>query len=265
MMLKIDQGKVKSRIEEELVAGITLKNLVNRNFCFSKLECERSSPFSVRYEWKIGEVVLYLWYPSHMKVKEFKQWLKKKVKDVNPTAPNEQKRVQSLINANFSPGRYVSLDEPSARRASSIEDAASLVDFYEGFGFVGSLADTVAYRKAKNIDKLRPGISKLGKKALERLILQIFSRLSAGEYKAVRLAEQYGISKATFSRFAGSKWVENIGNKEVVNVPDLWRNTAKILAGNPAFMETVLISGFACKLKELLEYIKKQKGKKNDR
>ncbi len=265
MMLRIDQGTVKSQAEEESLAGKTLKNLVYRNFYRSKLECERYSPFYVRYTWKIEGVKLYLWYPRYMKVKKFKAWLKENVSDVNPTAENEQKRIQSLINATFSTGGYVSLDEPTVQRTSGKEDEASSVEFYEGFGFVGSLADTVAQEKIKNIDELRPGIKKLGKRNIERLILQIFSKLSAGEYEAARLAEQYGISKATFSRFAGSKWVEKIGDTDVVIIPDLWRNTAKILAGDPAFMETVLTSGFACKLEELLAYIKNQEGKKNDR
>ena len=153
----------------------------------------------------------------------------------------------------------------TSTRLPGKEDAASSVEFYEGFGFVGSLADTVAQEKIENIDELRPGIKKLGKRTIERLVLQIFSRISAGEYEAVRLAEQYGISKATFSRFAGSRWVEKIGDTDVVKIPDLWRNTAKILAGSRVFMETVLTSGFTCKLEEILAYIKNQKGKKNDR
>ena len=265
MQSKIAQGKIESQSQEESLAGKTLKNLVYRNFYRSKLECERYSPFSVRYNWKIGGVILYLWYPSYMKVKKFKEWLKENVRDVNPTATNEQKRIQSLINATFSTGGYVSLDEPTVQRTSGKEDEASLVEFYEGFGFVGSLADTVAQEKIENIDELRPGIKKLGKRTIERLVLQIFSRISAGEYEAVRLAEQYGISKATFSRFAGSRWVEKIGDTDVVKIPDLWRNTAKILAGSRVFMETVLTSGFTCKLEEILAYIKNQKGKKNDR
>ena len=265
MQSKIAQGKIESQSQEESLAGKTLKNLVYRNFYRSKLECERYSPFSVRYNWKIGGVILYLWYPSYMKVKKFKEWLKENVRDVNPTATNEQKRIQSLINATFSTGGYVSLDEPTVQRTSGKEDEASLVEFYEGFGFVGSLADTVAQEKIENIDELRPGIKKLGKRTIERLVLQIFSRISAGEYEAVRLAEQYGISKATFSRFAGSRWVEKIGDTDVVKIPDLWRNTAKILAGNRVFMETVLTSGFACKLEEILAFIESQEGEKNER
>jgi hypothetical protein len=264
MKSKIAQGKIESQSQEESLAGRTLQNQVYRNFYWSKLECERDLSPSKRYTWKVNEHKFTLWYPSYITVDKFKAWLKENVKDVNPKAPDEQKRIQSLINATFGTGRFVSLDEPTAKRTIGIEDAVSSVEFYEGFGFVGSLADTVAYRKAKRIDKLRPGISKLGKKALERLIIQIFSILTADEYKAVRLAEQYGISKATFSRFAGNKWMENIGNKKVVTVPDLWRNTAKILSANPAFMETVLTSGFAGKLEEILAYVKKQEGKKNE-
>ena len=261
---KIAQEKSESQSQEESLAGKTLKNLVYRNFYWSKLECERDMSPSKRYTWKVNEHKFTLWYPSYITVDKFKAWLKENVKDVNPKAPDEQKRIQSLINATFSIGGYISLDEPTVQGTSGKEDAASSVEFYEGFGFVGSLADTVAQEKIENIDELRPGIKNLGKRTIERLILQIFSRLLAGEYNAGKIAKKYGISKATFSRFAGSKWVEKIGDTDVVIIPDLWRNTAKILTGNPAFMETVLTSGFACKLKEILTYIKNQEGKKNE-
>jgi len=265
LLKRKDAGRYSSQAEEESDVAKVVLNMVYNNYFRSEQECKRHSPFSIRYTWEVDGIKLYLWYPSYMTAKKFKAWLEENVKDVNPKAPDEQKRIQSLINATFSTGSYVSIDEPTVQRISGKEDAASSVEFYEGFGFVGSLADTVAQEKIENIDELRPGIKKLGKRTIERLILQIFPKLSAGEYEAVRLAEQYGISKATFSRFAGSKWVEKIGDTDFVKIPDLWRNTAKILAGNRVFMETVLTSGFACKLEEILAYIKNQEGKKNDR
>jgi hypothetical protein len=199
-----------------------------------------------------------------MKVTKFKAWLKENVKDVNPTAPNEQERIQSLIDKTFGRGYHISLDKPGVGRNLSVKEECYSIEFYEGIAFVGSLAETVAQEKIKNINELRPAIRKLGEEKIERLILQIFLDLMKNEYNAVKIAKKYGLSKSTFSRFAGSKWVEKIGDTDTVLIPDLWRNTAKILAGSRNFMETVLTSGFACKLEKLLAYIKNQEGKKNE-
>jgi len=91
------------------------------------------------------------------------------------------------------------------------------------------------------------------------LILQIFSDIALGEYEATQIAQHYGISKATLSRFAGSMWFEKTGDNKSVTIPDLWQNTAGILAGNHVFMETVLTSGVAGKLEEVLGLIKKER------
>ena len=96
------------------------------------------------------------------------------------------------------------------------------------------------------------------------MILQIFTLLSAGEFNASRVADQYGISKATLSRFAGNMWFEKTEGEDNFKIPDLWRNTAKILAGNPTFMETVITSGLVGELEDVLDMIKRKRGKGND-
>jgi hypothetical protein len=265
MQSKTAQKKIESQSQEESLAGRTLQNQVYRNLYWSKLECERDISPSKRYTWKVNDHKFTLWYPSYVAVKKFKAWLEENVRDVNPKAPDEQRRIQSLIDKTFGRGYHVSLDEPGVERNLSVKEESSSIEFYEGLAFVGSLAETVAQEKVKNIHELRPAIRKLGEEKIECLILHIFSDLTDSEYDAGHIAKKYGISKATFSRFSGSKWSEKIGDVVVLNIPDLWKNTAEILAGNPVFMETVLTSGFTCKLEEILAYIKNQKGKKNDR
>ena len=265
MQSKIAQGKIESPSQEESLAGRTLQNQVYRNFYWSKLECERDISPSKRYTWKVNEHNFTLYYPSYITVDKFKAWLKENVKDVNPKAPDEQKRIQSLIDKTFGRGYHVPLDEPGVERSLSVKEECSSIEFYDGLAFVGSLAETVAQEKVSKINELRPAIRKLGEEKIKRLILQIFSDLTKSEFNAGKTAKQYGISKATFSRFAGSKWVDKIGDTDVVKIPDLWRNTAVILARNPVFMETVLTSGFAGKLEEILAFVESQEGEKNDR
>ena len=233
---------------------------MRKAFLFSKLECRRGSLFSVRYIWEVNGGRFTLWYPSYMTAKEFREWLEDHFGDIHPDAPNEQKRLQAIIEANLKRGFHISLDEPGADSILRVENEFCSQEFYEGFGTVGSLADAVAQEKVENIHELRPSIKALGGRALERLILQIFSALSGGDYEASRLADQYQISRPTFSRFAGSKWFEKKGDHEVATIPDLWRNTAQILRGNPVFMETVLTCGVAGGLEEVLDLIERERG-----
>ena len=257
MQWSMDQGKIRNQSKEESYAGKVLQNMVYNNFLRSKLECKRDTPFSIRYTWEFEGVRVTLWYPSYMTAKEFREWLKVNIKDVNPEAPNEQKRIQDLIDANLKRGYHISLDKGRMGETLGTEKEFPSIELHEALVFVGSLAEAVAGEKVKNSDKLRPAIKRLGKKAIKSLILQIFSDIALGEYEATQIAQHYGISKATLSRFAGSIWFEKTGDNESVTIPDLWQNTAGVLAVNHVFMETVLTSGVAGKLEEVLGLIKK--------
>jgi hypothetical protein len=74
---------------------------------------------------------------------------------------------------------------------------------------------------------------------LKRLILRIFKDLSGGKYEDKKVARRFGLSKATFSRFAGSRWLTTQSA-----VPDLWRNTAEVLSTHPIFKEVAINTGF---------------------
>lgn len=256
MERRINAGDFVNQAEEEFVAGQLLNKLIWKAFFFSKLECRRGSLFSVRYVWEVNGIKFTLWYPSYMKAKKFKEWLEEHFGDIHPDSRTEQKRLQkhlqSVIDRNLIRGFHISLDEPGADSILRVEDELCSQEVYEGFAIVRSLAETVAQEKVENIHELRPSIKALGGRTLESLILQIFSALSGGDYEASRLADQYEISRPTFSRFAGSKWFEKKGDNEVATIPDLWRNTAQILRGNTVFMETVLACGVADGLEEVL-------------
>ena len=262
----IDRGKIKTQLQEETYAGKVLQNLVYNNFFKSKKECKRHTPFSVRYTWNVNGRIFYLWYPSHMTARKFREWLEENIKDINHKYhAKEQGRIQTLINENLEWGYHISMDGSDDYKTSGMEisDAHSLLELHESQVFVNKLANEVAQKKVRNLHRLRPGIKKLGQKAVESLISQIFSDLSEGDYKAVRIVEQYGVSKATLSRFAGNNWFEQIGGNEDPQIPDLWKNTAEILAGNREFMETVFSSGVVGKLDEVLNIIKRPKGDNN--
>jgi len=262
MQRKKDQGEINNQAEEEYYAGKIFQNLVCYNFSRSKQDCKRDTPFSIRYTWKVKGTKLILYYPSHLTAKEFRKWLEENIKDVDFRNPFELDRIQSIIDANLPIGYHVYLDDPDSPLDLDTEmgDEPSLTELKENQVFGYGLGKAVAQKKIKEIHELRPGIAKLGEKAVKRLILEIFSDLSEADYSVTRIADQYGISKPTLSRFAGSKWFEKIEDGEDIEIPKLWRNTAKILAGNPTFMETVLKSGFAGILKNVIDIIKIKKG-----
>lgn len=258
-------GEITSNLHEESEAGLLLQQLACKNFLWSKLECMRNTPFSRRYNWEIKGVKIYLWYPSQMTAKEFKGWLKATVKDLDPKErKNEQKRIQSIIDRNLVKGYQISLEGSGLARTTVTKEEPSSIDSLEGHMFGRNLAYAVAHKKTKDINKQRPAIRKLGRKELKQLILKIFSEIEHGDYDITRMAKEYGISKATLSRFAGSTWFEKMEANNLITIPDLWKNTAKVLGENPVFMETVITSGFAVQLEEALRLIEKDNGKKND-
>ncbi len=270
MEKQIGTGDFVSQAKEESVAGRILNRLVWKAFSFSQKECKRISPFSVRYSCEVNGKNITLWYPSHMTSKEFKHWLEAHLQNIDPDELNKKDYLQSIIDNELIRGHHVQLDGHEANFNRWGDDASSLLEINEGFAAVGSLADAVAEEKTKNINKLRRSIKALGPKTLKRLICQIFSDLSTGEYEASLLADQYQISRPTFSRFAGSKWLERLednnkassekkGNKSI-KIPDLWRNTAQILRKSDAFMETVISSGTAVRLEEVLDLMNREKG-----
>ena len=55
----------------------------------------------------------------------------------------------------------------------------------------------------------------------------------------ISIANEFGISKATYSRFAGRDWKNN-NNGEV---PDLWKNIAQIVTSNHILLETAISVG----------------------
>ena len=101
------------------------------------------------------------------------------------------------------------------------------------------LAKVVADEKAANIDLQRPAIRALGKLQLKQLILRIFENLAQEAYEEKRLADVFGISRTTFTRFAGSRWEAALARR----VPDLWANTAQTLATHGPFMEAAQEAG----------------------
>jgi len=223
-----------SQIDEEARAAMFLQGLVERHFHLSLLEAERrANPFWSRYYWRVKGGIICVWLPVSLEGRDRRDWLEKNIDDPDPLRPRERERIQSIIGRKFVRESFVpfNTDSCSSNKAKLLPWPGS----GETFGI--SLAGAVAEEKTKNIRLQRWSIRALGEERLKELILRIFEDLNCGEYKDRKVARDFGISKATFSRFGGSRWLSGSA------IPDLWRNTAEVLSAQPIFGEVAKNAG----------------------
>jgi hypothetical protein len=233
---KIKTKKPSGAIEEELMAAGFLQRMVMRHFYLSCLDCRhRARKLIRRYRWKLGCYILSVWLPIEMPGRRSEKWLSDNIPDVDPLRPGERDRVQAIVNKLLYRPKIVSLHEIGQQGIDMPAKADSLASVLEEEISAEGLAEVVAQEKSDNIDQQRPAIQLLGKRKLKAMILEIFDKLTFGNCQTAGLARKFGVTKATFSRFAGCQWNKN-SNGGIV-VPDLWRNTAHILANNPCFVQ----------------------------
>jgi hypothetical protein len=225
-----------SQLEAEEKAALCMQGLVRSHFYKSQLEAKRRLyTFWSRYLWIIKGGSINVWLPVFLKGRKRGEWLKKNIVDPDPNREGEKQRVQEIIYAKLVDETINKVVERTTNLQNSVATLWSKKD--EEFGI--SLGQVVADEKAENIDQLRRSIRNLGKKKLKRMIKRIFKDLSREEYEDGKVAKDFGISKATFSRFAGSRWT-----KAESPIPDLWLNTAKVLSQDKIFKEVAMQTGY---------------------
>jgi len=216
------------------ISAFELANIM-RYYC---LESRRRAQNLVRrYFWQKDGCALGLWMPSTLPGSRCRQWLERNVPDCDPKRVGERERVQSIVNMRLTRPRIIPLDRVAggANEVAAPEDSVS--SLIEAEISVQGLAWTVAEEKAENIDHQRPAIQTLGKEKLKQLVLVVFDSVVNNEACAKDLVDAFGLSGATFSRFAGSHWDRGEEGGTVREPPDLWKNTARILALHTGFVE----------------------------
>jgi len=222
----------------EQEAAWRLQGLVLRHFHLSLRECRRNGEMT-RFTWKMETGELHLQMPRSIAGPERRKWLEANVPDCDPRRPGETARVQAIVDAQLKPVSFndVILAE---HLHDGAETSTRTIWFAPGCIESRGLAETVATEKAESVHVQRPAIRKLGADRLEELVRRTFASLDSDHCCDTELAEDFGLSKATFSRFAGSHWN---GAGEVaadMSVPDLWINTARVVAREPAFVEVAV-------------------------
>lgn len=229
------KSKIKGQLEIETLTVAAVQGFIRRHFRFSVLEAQRkANPLWSRYNWNTDSCRICVWLPKHLKGSERQKWLERNINVPDPTKPGERQRIQSLIYSKLGNMKIIPLNEEAYIIA--MEDSED--GLHRNMDECESLGEIVAKEKVANIAHQRRTIQNLGKHKLAQMVLHIFESIGYNEYKDNAVASAFGLSKATFSRFAGSRWT---GTNQ--RIPDLWLNTAKVLSSHPDFKEAAKQAG----------------------
>jgi hypothetical protein len=251
-----ETGDVES-VQFEMKISRFLQNFVVRHFHLSCLECaRRADGLTRRYIWNVDGQNIPVWMPAYMSAKQCRDWLAENIS----RCVYEKEAIQAVVDSFFRKNVIVSLEQNNIEAQILPDD--SVLDETEGCSFADGLAAAVADEKAENIDIQRPAIRTLGREKLKKMIMQIFEAISEDRFEAQKIAERFGLSGATFSRFASNHW-HHEDKPDFSTVPDLWSNTAHVLAGNNDFIETAGAAGLLGRIKQTMEVKSLQRSRPN--
>jgi len=238
--LPVRMARTPMQVAGDLVVGWHLQRFVRRHFFLSLLEAGRyRNPFVSRYTWHLGERgTLTVWMPKYLTGAERRVWLEAHVADPDPRRRGERGRVQAIIDAELVIPRFASFShENSESLPASDENLHSTLD-----GSPVALGEYLALEKALFIDRLPPSIQAMGPAAVREFVSTVVTNLGTREHTDAELAKMFGITKASFSRFAGS----NPKRPETGQVPALailWQNAARVLREVPEYREAAVRAG----------------------
>jgi hypothetical protein len=226
-----------SLIEAELRGYTLLQRFLTRHFGLSGQEWKRRALQLVRrYCWKVNGDRLPLWLPVEMTGSYCRTWLQENIPDVDPSRPGERDRVQAIVDRLLARRRILSLDRLCGQGECIHAGSVGVPSTLEEQTTVAGLASVVAEEKVEIINDQRPAIRAIGPDRLRELVRTVFEALVEDRYHAEQIATDFGLSKATFSRFAGCEWSRSTVMPDADSIPDLWQNTAHVLASHEDFV-----------------------------
>jgi hypothetical protein len=230
------------QLEIEAMCGYRLRGQVYRHFIASLWEARReANPFLNRYRWEVKGGHINLWLPRTLEGKQRRAWLEENIPDADPARPFEKERVQDIVDRLLPRGQEVAINdnedlESGSQEALQAEAADNSLDpVSKDEVWCQLLSKTVANEKARNLKRQRPAIRALGPDKLRALVLRIFEDLLQELYEQNKVAKEFGLSISTMSRFSGCDWRKAEGDPN--RIPDLWRNTAQVIAKSGRFTE----------------------------
>lgn len=232
-----------SRLERESRCQTLFQGFVKRQFAYACREAARRAlPFLSRYQWTAAGQSLCLYMPVTMTGADRRRWLEEHVTSVNTDHPGERERIQALIDSQLNFGSFVPLDDVRYQlRATGHCCSPAAAAMHRELADRG-LTETVALEKSRCLEEQRPRIRSLGREGVYSLVRRILKAIGEDTYNEAEIALEFGISKATVSRFAGKHWLRDTDGTGG-RIPDLWENMASVLAGVPEFVEAAREAG----------------------
>lgn len=227
-----------SEVEREQHDLLYLQRFIWRQLSYCLQESAREKrPFINRYTWNIGAIRFVLWFPKAFSGKRRKQWLEEHIgqPDLQKDKERERKRIQAIIDDYFGIHAACPMDDMLLNKTPSRMPGANISLEREDCTTMRSL---IAHEKAAGAYKLLPTISCLGYDRIYALVMLVLDNIVSELYSDDEIAKRFGLSKSTFSRFAGShrwkKFREGYSNKP----PILAENSAQILRKHKDFFST---------------------------
>ncbi len=228
-----------AQIDLELEIESLIKKMVIRHLKYSWLEaCRNINLLYQRYRWQLSSGTIELMKPISIKGRKFTKWLEEHIENPNPNDVREKQRIQKEINNWFGHSAEMSLDEENGLRNtlhSNYDPMKLIEEEYLGDKFF----EKIAKEKSTNCHLLRSTIRNLGEVKIYQLVHKILSSFEYDEFNDTEIANEFGLSKATYSRFAGRDWKKG----GIYEVPDLWRNIAHVVTHDPIFLEVAIDLG----------------------
>ena len=230
-------------LDAELRTARIVEGYIRRHFYLCLKESLRSwNPLVSRYDWKVDGHSFSLWLPRAIEGAKRREWLEKHVEGLDPMRPFERERIQDIIDDLLGVPRLLSLD--SIEEAdSSPSPSAKVSDRFAFDEEITALKEFVAKEKAESINMQRPAIRRLGRAQLQKLVPATIENTESGEKSDAEIAQEFGLSTPTYSRFGGSDWGRRKHRNGGLDIPDLWINLAHVLANNKTFREMAKRAG----------------------
>lgn len=217
--------------------------MIIRHLSYSWLEvCRSSNRLYQRYRWELATGTIELKKPLHIDGRSFNKWLTEHVDNPNPKEKGEKTRIQKIIDDWFGVLAEINSSEIDYKLKNKSDT------YFEVEKYPKDFTTMIASEKASDIDQLRPSIRKMGKETIYKLVKRILENIQLEELKDAKIQKEFGLSKATYSRFAGREWKTNNSA-----VPDLWKNIAMMVTKDPIISEHAESIGVSENISKLLE------------
>ena len=248
------EGFFTNEIELELEIEKNFRNMVLRHLRYSWLEvCRKTNHSYHRYRWELPDETIELMKPRWIKGNEFRKWLEKNIENTEAQRSPERELVQKQIYEWFGYSYDTSMDQESGL-TNILDSNEDPIKSVEEEIFRGKFFKEIATEKSSNSHHLRPAIRILGKEKIYQLVYRILDSFGYDENSDAKIANDFGLSKATYSRFAGRDWRKG----DSFEIPDLWKNIAHVVASDPIFFEAAIDYGLKDSIEFVLEVISKE-------